>query len=90
MLVVFRHPGGYGDELCPGGLDDSAEGFSGEVGHPDAYLIQKLLSNNKTAMQAAQDVARTAAGKIGDGLFCQAVVGDHFLIPVERVFTCTM
>ena len=36
-------------------------------------------------MQAAQDVARTAAGKIGDGLFCQAVVGDHFLIPVETV-----
>ena len=47
--------------------------------------LQKLLSNNKTAMQAAQDVARTAAGKIGDGLFCQAVVGDHFLIPVETV-----
>ena len=51
----------------------------------NAICIQKLLSNNKTAMQAAQDVARTAAGKIGDGLFCQAVVGDHFLIPVETV-----
>lgn len=109
MLVVFRHPGGYGDELCPGGLDDSAEGFGGEISHPDAFLHQfgdegqgridvpegaqryecdmhtKLLSNNKTAMQAAQDVARTAAGKIGDSLFCQAVVGDHFLIPVETV-----
>ena len=41
-------------------------------------------------MQAAQDVARTAAGKIGDGLFCQAVVGDHFLIPVETVLTVTI
>src|SRR5699024_11686926 len=51
----------------------------------NAMCIQKLLSNNKTAMQAAQDVARTSAGEIGDGLFCQAVVGDHFLIPIETV-----
>ena len=40
MLVVFRHPGGYGDELCPGGLNDSAEGFSGEISHSNAFLHQ--------------------------------------------------
>ena len=40
VLVVLRHPGGNGDKFCPGRLDDSAEGFSGEISHPDAFLHQ--------------------------------------------------
>lgn len=40
VLVVLGHPGGDGDELCPGGLNDVAEGLGGEVGHPHSPLHQ--------------------------------------------------
>ena len=40
-------------------------------------------------MQAAQDVARTAAGKIGDGLFCQAVVESRVCIARSGVNVLT-